>query len=100
MTENEIKMATYIKDNILPKVQEIQRDFYLDKHISIHIDGAMCHGGLATSILVDENNFGADGNNLSCTLFSFHTAGATTESLNKLLRGMCHFIKNWQERLS
>lgn len=92
-------MAKYIKDNILPKVQEMQRDTYFDKHIIIHIDGQMLHGGLSVTAFASEDNFSAFGETLNCTIFSFHTTGETKKSIDKKLRGLRWFIKNWQARL-
>lgn len=99
MTEKELEMAKYIKDNILPRVQEMQRDTFFDKHIIIHVDGQMLHGGLSATVFVSEDNFSAFSEYLNCTIFSFHTIGQTKKSIDKLMRGMCYFVKNWQERL-
>lgn len=99
MDERDIMMAKYIKDNILPKVQEMQRDLYFDKNISVDIDGVMVYGGLHTTLFVKDDKFSVYGNILKCTTFVFHTTN-TKKKLDMLLRGMCHFVKNWQERLS
>lgn len=99
MTEKEIKMANYIKDNILPKVQEMQRDLYFDKDISVAIDGTMLYGGLHTTLFVKDDKFSVYGDILKCTTFVFYTT-KTKKELDRLLRGMCQFVKNWQKRLS
>lgn len=91
-------MAKYIKDSILPKVQEMQRVLYFDKNINVEIDGVMVYGGLHTTLLVKDDKFSVYGNILECTTFVFHTTN-TKKELDRLLRGIHHFIKNWQERL-
>ena len=98
MDERDVMMAKYIKDSILPKVQEMQRVLYFDKNINVEIDGVMVYGGLHTTLLVKDDKFSVYGNILECTTFVFHTT-KTKKELDRLLRGMCHFVKNWQERL-
>lgn len=102
MTEKEIEMAKYIKDNILPKLQEIQRDLALDEHIRMDVNMEtykLCvnaHFHVKTGPLPDSEF-------LCNKEFSFMTflsdEKKMRECYEKNLRSIHHFVKNWQERL-
>lgn len=106
MTEYEMTMAKYIKDNILPKLQEIQRGLALDEHIRMEVNLNTYKMGMSAYFMVVTNCEGSvyGGAEYLCRKdFNFQTylkdeKKAKMRAL-KTLRGIHHFVKNWQERL-
>lgn len=94
-------MAHHIKDEILPKLQEIQRDIFFDENIYMNVSLDTYKLCVTAHVYVHP---GTDMADIICTkLFSFTTyyndvseQGACNA---KELRGVAHFIKNWQKRL-
>lgn len=103
MTEKEINEARYIKDNILPKLQEIQRDVYMDEHIIMSIEMSSYKNNMQVWVHVNESH---DRPNLDgsicykCFYFNTYVISKSQRKENeKALRGVRWFVKNWQERL-
>lgn len=97
MTDKEIMMARYIKKSILPKLQKMQRDLYFDKHILISVNQVNLYGGMSVTLWVCRDTR-AFSETLCCKSFQFFTTDSV-ETLQSILRGISHFVKNWQERL-
>lgn len=98
MTEQQINAARYIKDNILPKLQETQRDLYFDKNILISVDSTSLYGGMSATLWVSRDTRDFTSETLRCKTFQFYT-DENEKTLQRVLRGLGWFIKNWQERL-
>ena len=101
MTENEIKMAQYLRKVVLPKLQEMQRDFYLDIHIGMDIEMSSFKKCIRVfvQICTDANGVLGNGGQLCSKSFGFHTF-SNKGKIDKELRGISHFIENWQQRLA
>lgn len=104
MTVQEIRVANRIKNEILPKLQEMQRDLFMDKHISMNIERSTYKMCLNVTFFVANHEDRVIADNLICIkTFNFRTFLCREEyqmSENyKELRGCQYFIKNWQERL-
>lgn len=98
MTEQQINAARYIKDNILPKLQETQRGLYFDKNILISVNSTSLYGGTSATLWVSRDTRDFSSETLCCKDFPFYT-GENEKTLQRVLRGLGWFIKNWQERL-
>ena len=104
MTRQEIVVAKSIKDCILPKLQEIQRDLFLDEHFSFSIEPGTFKKCVSVFIHVTKSaDSSLSENSLCLGSFSFttylHDEQEQRAKNEKALRGIQHFIKNWQERL-
>lgn len=103
MTEQEIKSAEFIGSVILPKLQEIQRDIYLDKHITMDIEQCTYKKCLNVYLTISahSNGFAAElcGKEFQFLTFLCNTEIQRKENL-KALRGIQYFVKNWQKRLA
>lgn len=98
MTENEINEARYINDNILPKLQEMQRDLYMNEHFCMSIEPSGYKRCITVFVHVRRSQ-GAIFSVLCTGRFSFSTYSDPKyqKKLNdKALRGVTWFIKNWQ----
>ena len=105
MTEQEIRVANSIKNGILPELQEIQRDLYMDDHISMSIEPGTYKKCMNVFVRIQKGTDGFSSDNLLCLgVFSFATylldECEQTRRNAKALRGVRWFIKNWQKRLS
>ena len=102
MTEKEKSEAKFLKEEVLPKLQEMQRDLYNDAHINMDIEMSTYKKSLCASFFVtDGNDSLIEGERLCFKTFHFTTyLSNARESNKKALRGVSHFIKNWQQRLA
>ena len=100
MTENEIKMAQYLRKVVLPKLQEIQRDVYFDIHIVMDVDMHSYMRNLSAYLVIctDAETSFVD-SKICSRMFYFYTC-CSKRTIDKELRGVSHFIKNWQQRLA
>ena len=102
MTEKEVMMALYIKRNVLPKLQEIQRKVFMDVHINMDVNVGTYKKCVSATFCISMNTDSyADGNSILCRKeFCFDTFTHDNKSYDKELRGISHFVRNWQERLA
>jgi hypothetical protein len=105
MTEQEIRVAKSIKNGILPELQEIQRDLYMDDHITVSIEPGTFKKCMNVFVRIQKSTDGSSSGNILCLgIFSFttfHLDECEQRIRNaKALRGVRWFIKNWQKRLS
>lgn len=95
-------MAHHIKDDILPKLQEIQRDIFFDKNI--YVDVVLDSYKLCVTARVFIRPCTDRANIICLKAFSFTTyyfdEGEQREHNMKELRGVAHFIRNWRKRLA
>lgn len=100
MENNIIIEARYIKNVILPKLQELQRDLYFDKHIKMNIENSGFDYGMSVSFLIDEDRNALSEKFICTKVFLFRTFLPDSRKQNlKALRGVYHFIKNWKQIL-
>lgn len=99
MTAKEIEMAKYIKDNILPKLQEMQRDLYFDQHVTMSVTLCDPYFGVDVWINVKNDREESCSDSLAMECFSFRIYERKEYNDDTLgdLRGM---IKEWQETLA
>lgn len=93
-------MAHHIKDEILPTLQEIQRDIFFDRNI--YMDVTLDSYKLCVSAHVFVRPDTDRAKIISFKIFSFSTyLDETVQKVKNMkeLRGVVHFIKNWQKRL-
>lgn len=99
-------MAKFNKEVVLPILQEVQRDLCLDEHIRMEVNLETYKMGMSAYFMVVTNCNGSvyGGSKYLCRKdFNFPTylydEQASKMRALKTLRGIHHFVKNWQERL-
>lgn len=103
MTEKEIKSAEFIGSVILPMLQNMQRDMFFNEHITMDIEQSAYKRCLNVYLRIS-TNFDGLSEKLCDKMFSFVTFLYDDEQQKeknlKTLRGVQHFISNWQKRLA
>ena len=102
MTEKEKSEAKFLNEEVLPKLQEMQRDLYNDDHINMDVEMGTYKKSLCASFFVtDGKDSLIEGERLCVKAFYFSTYLSNARKSNeKTLRGISHFVKNWQQRLA
>lgn len=100
MEDNIIIEARYIQNVILPKLQELQRNLYFDKHIKMNVENSGFEYGMSVSFLIEEDRKALCKKFICTKVFSFRTFLPDSRKQNlKALRGVYHFVKNWKQIL-